>query len=264
MRNDQMNRLDVRLAELKQKQRSGLVCYFTAGDPDYQSNVELFTQIGQAGADIIELGMPFSDPVADGEVIEAAHHRAIAQGHTLTKTLELVKEIRKKDDQTPIVLMGYVNPILQYGFKQFLKDAKGLIDGLLIVDLPYEYQREYLHEIEENHIHFICLTSPSTPEQRLALIAENAQGFLYHVSENGITGMQRKQQNLDEKISQLKQYFDIPVGVGFGIKTEQDVAALKNKADLVIVGTALVDCFANLGVDATLQKVKAFAEVLSA
>ncbi|WP_111858382.1 tryptophan synthase subunit alpha [Acinetobacter sp. CFCC 10889] len=259
-----MNRLDIRLAELKQQQRSGLVCYFTAGAPDEQSNVALLSQIGQAGADIIELGMPFSDPVADGEVIEAAHHQAIAQGHTLAKTLQLVREIRKQDEQTPIVLMGYVNPILQYGFQQFLQDATGLIDGLLIVDLPYEYQREYLHDIEQNKIHFICLTSPSTPEQRLALIAKNAQGFLYHVAENGVTGMQRKQQNLDEKIIQLKQYFDIPIGIGFGIKTEQDIAALNHKADLVIVGTTLVDCLVKSGVAATLQKVQDFAKVLRA
>ncbi|WP_372403147.1 tryptophan synthase subunit alpha [Acinetobacter piscicola] len=257
-----MNRLDVRLAQLKQQQRSGLVCYFTAGAPDYSSDVALLTQIGQAGADIIELGMPFSDPVADGEVIEAAHHQAITKGHTLAKTLQLVKKIRLKDEQTPIVLMGYVNPILQYGFQQFLQDAKGLIDGLLIVDLPYEYQSEYLHDVQQNQIHFICLTAPSTPKERLALIAQNAQGFLYHVAENGVTGMQRQQQNLDEKIAQLKQYFTIPIGIGFGIKTEQDIAALKNKADLVIVGTTLVECLAQSGVAATLQKVQKFAKVL--
>lgn len=258
-----MNRLDQKIASLKQQQRSGLVCYFTAGDPDYATSLSLISQLGENGADIIEIGMPFSDPVADGEVIQAAHIRALQSGQNLKKTLKLVKEVREKDNDTPIVLMGYLNPLLQYGMQQFIQDAKGWVDALLIVDLPYEYQAEYLDLIKANEMHFICLTAPSTPDQRLAKIAENASGFLYHVSENGVTGMQLHQQNqLDHKIQSLKSYFNIPVGIGFGIKSVEQVRALSGKADLVIIGSALVDTLAKEGVEATLQKVRTFADAL--
>lgn len=258
-----MNRLDKKAAVLKQQQRSGLVCYFTAGDPDYQTSLDLICQLGQNGADIIEIGMPFSDPVADGEVIQAAHIRALQSGQTLKKTLQLVKQARDKDNETPIVLMGYLNPLLQYGVEKFIQDAKGIVDALLIVDLPYEYQSEYLDLIQANDMHFICLTAPSTPDTRLAQIAKNASGFLYHVSENGVTGMQLHQQNqLDQKIQKLKSYFNIPVGIGFGIKSVEQIQALSGKADLVIIGSALVQTLADEGVEKTLQKVKSFAEAL--
>ncbi|SPL71502.1 tryptophan synthase subunit alpha [Acinetobacter stercoris] len=258
-----MNRLDQKLELLKQQKKSGLVCYFTAGDPDFETSLALLSQLGDSGADIIEIGMPFSDPVADGETIQAAHIRALNAGQTLKKTLYLVEKIREKDHETPIVLMGYLNPILQYGFKKFLRDAKGLVDGILIVDLPYEYQQEYLEDIQENLIHFICLTSPSTADERLSHIAKNATGFLYHVSENGVTGMQlNHQQDLVQKIQQLKKHFNIPVGIGFGIKDEQQVRRLSGQADLVIIGSALVETLQKNGVQATLEKVKQFSKVL--
>lgn len=257
-----MNRLDLKLAQLKQEHRSGLVCYFTAGDPDFTESCRLFSQLGQAGADIIEVGIPFSDPVADGETIQAAHLRALSAGQTVRQTIELVKAIRLQDDTTPIVFMTYLNPIMQYGFEQLVADTENLIDGILILDAPYEYREQFKLRLTEKNMHLIAMTAPTTPVERLEQISASATGFLYHVAENGLTGGNFNLPNLEKKIAEIKPMFNIPIAIGFGIKNESHVTALANKVDLVVIGSALVDTFFKQGVDATLEKVRKFSQVL--
>ncbi|MDK1685152.1 tryptophan synthase subunit alpha [Acinetobacter terrestris] len=257
-----MNRLDQKLRELKQEKRSGLVCYFTAGDPGFVESSNLFSQLGQAGADIIEIGIPFSDPVADGEIIQAAHIRALSAGQTVNKTIELVKEIRLKDNKTPIVFMTYLNPILQYGFEKLVCETENLIEGILILDAPLEYQDHFKLILNAKNMHLISMTAPTTPVERLEQISASATGFLYHVAENGLTGGNLNLPNLEKKIAEIKPIFNIPIAIGFGIKNESHVKALANKADLIVVGSALVETFFKQGVDATLEKVRAFSQVL--
>ena len=257
-----MNRLDQKLAQLKQERRSGLVCYFTAGDPDFTESCRLFSQLSQAGVDIIEVGIPFSDPVADGETIQAAHLRALSAGQTVHQTIELVKTVRLHDDTTPIVFMTYLNPIMQYGFEKLVADTENLIDGILILDAPYEYREQFKFRLTEKNMHLISMTAPTTPVERLEQISANATGFLYHVAENGLTGGNLNLPNLEKKIAEIKPMFNIPIAIGFGIKNESHVKALANKVDLVVIGSALVDTFFKQGIDATLEKVKKFAQVL--
>ncbi|AOA58147.1 tryptophan synthase subunit alpha [Acinetobacter larvae] len=257
-----MNRLAEKTQQLKQQQRSGLVCYFTAGDPDYAQSLNLLQQLGAAGADIIEIGMPFSDPVADGEVIQAAHLRALAAGQNLAKTLLLVQQIREVDQTTPIVLMGYLNPIMQYGFEKFAQDCAGIVDGVLVVDLPVRSHLGLAEALAAQSVHCIRLSAPSTDDQKLAEIAQSASGFLYHVAENAVTGGELHLAPLIEKLQHIRPHFDIPVAVGFGIKNEQQVRAVAQHADLVVVGSVLVNCFFEHGVEATLTRVRGFAAAL--
>ena len=257
-----MNRLDQKLKELKQEKRSGLVCYFTAGDPDFSESCNLFSQLGQAGADIIEIGIPFSDPVADGEIIQAAHIRALSAGQTVSKTIELVKKIRLNDNKTPIVFMTYLNPILQYGFEKLVCETENLIEGILILDVPHEYQDNFKLILNAKNMHLIAMTAPTTPLDRLEKISESATGFLYHVAENGLTGGNLNLPNLEKKIAEIKPIFNIPIAIGFGIKNESHVKTLANKVDMVVIGSALVETFFKQGVDATIEKVKKFAKVL--
>lgn len=258
-----MNRLDNRIKLLNKEKRSGLVCYFTAGDPNYGLSLDLFNRLGENGADIIEIGMPFSDPIADGEIIQAAHIRALESGQTLKKTLCLVRKIREKDDNTPIILMGYLNPILQYGVEKFITEAKGIVDGILINDLPYEYQEDYIKLAFKNNIHFICLTTSETPSKRLELFSKTATGFLYHVTQSGVTGVQlNKLDHLLVKVDELRCYFNIPIGVGFGIKNINQISELSGKVDFIIVGSELVETLVTEGVEKTLDKVKTFSSIL--
>ncbi|NNH35334.1 tryptophan synthase subunit alpha [Acinetobacter sp. NIPH 2377] len=257
-----MNRLDQKLKELKQENRSGLVCYFTAGDPGFAESSNLFSQLGQAGADIIEIGIPFSDPVADGEIIQAAHIRALSAGQTVNKTIELVKEIRLKDNKTPIVFMTYLNPILQYGFEKLVCETENLIEGILILDAPLEYQDHFKLILNAKNMHLISMTAPTTLVERLEQISASATGFLYHVAENGLTGGNLNLPNLEKKIAEIKPIFNIPIAIGFGIKNESQVKTLANKVDMVVIGSALVETFFKQGVDATLEKVRAFSQVL--
>ena len=162
-----MNRLDQKLEQLKLENRSGLVCYFTAGDPNFAESCRLLSQLGQAGADIIEVGIPFSDPVADGEIIQAAHLRALGAGQTVKQTIELVKAIRLHDDQTPIIFMTYLNPMMQYGFETLIAETENLIDGILILDAPYGYREKFEVQLNEKNMHFIAMTAPTTPVERL-------------------------------------------------------------------------------------------------
>ncbi|WP_083385741.1 tryptophan synthase subunit alpha [Methylomonas sp. LWB] len=184
-----MNRLDLTLNRLRQQKRSGLVTYFAASDPDFDTSLNLLKSLATAGADIIELGLPFSDPVADGPVIQAAHIRALAAGQTTQRTLELVTKLREWDNQTPVVLMGYLNPVLQYGKDNLMQDAvKSGVDGLILVDLPLEYSGPYHEAARKAGLHLIRMTAPSSDDERLAKLLPEASGFVYHVNLNGVTG----------------------------------------------------------------------------
>lgn len=270
-----MNRLDLKLQQLSEQRRSGLVCYFTAGDPDFDTSLNLLSQVGRAGADIIEIGMPCSDPIADGEIIQAAHMRALASGQNLEKTLQLAKKIREEDQHTPIILMGYFNPILQYGIQDFIQDADAYVDALLIVDLPLEHQNSLTDVLKSSGLQLINMTTPNTDPERLVAIGKNATGFIYHVAANGVTGLDLQldshthpvesnelDHNIQQKIVDLKRIFNIPIGVGFGIKTEQHVENLAGKADLVIIGSILVETLNTQGVEKTLNKIRSFAKIL--
>ncbi|TVT78853.1 tryptophan synthase subunit alpha [Acinetobacter colistiniresistens] len=257
-----MNRLDQKLEQLKLENRSGLVCYFTAGDPNFAESCRLLSQLGQAGADIIEVGIPFSDPVADGEIIQAAHLRALRAGQTVKQTIELVKAIRLHDDTTPIIFMTYLNPMMQYGFETLVAETENLIDGILILDAPYGYRENFEVQLHEKNMHLIAMTAPTTPVERLEQISARATGFLYHVAENGLTGGHLNLPNIEKKIAEIKPIFNIPVAIGFGIKNESHVKALANKVDLIIIGSALVNTFFNKGMNATLEKVTVFSQIL--
>lgn len=257
-----MNRLTQKLQQLKQQQQSGLVCYFTAGDPDFSASVDLFSQLGAAGADIIEVGVAFSDPVADGEVIQAAHARALNAGQTVAKTVELLRAVREKDTKTPMVLMTYLNPILQYGIEKLATETENILDAILIVDAPLEYQAQFKSVLGAKNIQCISMAAPTTPAPRLKQIAAQAEGFLYYVSATGLTGGSLEIAQLEKRLEQIKPVFDVPVAVGFGIKNQAQIQALNHKADLVIVGSALVETFAQQGLAATLAQVQDFASAL--
>lgn len=183
-----MNRLDQTISKLQQQHRTGLICYFTAGDPDFSQSVCLLSQLGRAGADIIEIGVPFSDPIADGEIIQAAHARALHQGQTMLKTIQLIQQLRQRDPSTPIVLMSYFNPVMQYGFEKLITATALWIDGLILLDLPDEYKEKFQPVLQKHNIHLIAMTAPTTTPKRLAQITQQATGFIYHVAENGTTG----------------------------------------------------------------------------
>ncbi len=223
--------------------KKALVTYVVAGDPDFDMSAKILDDLAGAGADIIELGMPFTDPMADGPVIQAAALRALEKGMTLAKTLAMVRAFRAKNDATPIVLMGYFNPILSYGVEKFSKDAKEAgIDGLLIVDLPPEEAEELSLPAKAAGLDFIALATPTTDAKRLPSILKNASGFLYYVAVAGITGTtSANADSLKPAIDAIKKQTDLPVCIGFGIKTPDDAKKMAAVADGVIVGSALVD-----------------------
>jgi tryptophan synthase alpha chain len=259
-----MNRLDTTLAALKEKCSSALACYFTAGDPDFDSCLALLRCLGAAGTDIIELGIPFSDPVADGPVIQAAHLRARAAGQTLARTLELVSALRQTDQNTPVVLMGYLNPVLQYGIERFMTDASGAgVDALLLVDLPLEHATEVRPAARAAGIHIISMTAPTSDDARLAQLLKDASGFVYHVSLNGITGAaQSVAQEVGEALARVHRHTGIPVAVGFGIRTCAQASLMAQTADIVVVGSALVDTLSRDGIKAALAQVAELAEAV--
>ncbi|MFZ5608125.1 MAG: tryptophan synthase subunit alpha [Pseudomonadota bacterium] len=238
------DRIAARFNALKREGRAGLVAFITAGDPDPETSAAILGGLAKAGADVIELGMPFSDPMADGPAIQAASSRALAAGQTLKKTLGLARRYRAAGDEaTPIVLMGYVNPILAYGVAAFLKDAKAAgIDGLIIVDLPPEEDHELCLPARAQGLHFIRLATPTTDAARLPTVLARASGFLYYVSVAGVTGgATASAAALDEALARLRAATDLPIAVGFGIKTPQQAAAVARHADAVVVGSALVE-----------------------
>ena len=241
-------RIDRRMAKLKAEGRPALVTYVMGGDPDYDTSVAIMKALPKAGSDVIELGMPFSDPMADGPAIQAAGLRALKSGQTLAKTLRMAAEFRKGDDETPIVLMGYYNPIYIYGVDRFLADAKvSGIDGLIVVDLPPEMDDELCIPAVKAGINFIRLATPTTDDRRLPKVLENTSGFVYYVSMTGITGSALADTGkVGEAVKRIKGHTDLPVCVGFGVKTAEQARAIGASADGVVVGTAIVNAVANV------------------
>jgi tryptophan synthase alpha chain len=236
-------RIDTRFAELKKQGRSAFVTFVMAGDPDPATSLEIIKALPKAGADIIEIGMPFTDPMADGPSIQAAGLRALKAGMSLKKTLELVRGFREGDDTTPLVLMGYYNPIYIYGVDKFLIDAKTAgVDGLIIVDLPPEEDTELCLPAMKAGLNFIRLATPTTDDKRLPAVLANTSGFVYYVSITGITGSASADSGaVGEAVSRIKRHTKLPVCVGFGIRTPENARAIAATADGAVVGTALVD-----------------------
>lgn len=241
------SRIDARFAALKEEGRPGLVTFVMAGDPDEKTALEVIQGLPAAGADLIEVGMPFSDPMADGPSIQLAGQRALLGGMTLTKTLHMISEFRKGDEDTPIVLMGYYNPIYIYGNERFVADAKAAgVDGLIIVDVPPEADDELCVPAMDAGLNFIRLATPTTDAERLPRVLENTSGFLYYVSITGITGAAAPDPaKVAESVARIKASTDLPVAVGFGVRTAQQAADIGQGADGVVVGSALVSAIAD-------------------
>ncbi len=237
------SRIDRRFAALAEEGRPGLVAFVMAGDPDFDSAVEITKGLPGAGADLIELGMPFSDPMADGPAVQAAGLRALDGGQTMVKTLDLVRRFRRQDDATPIILMGYYNPIYSYGNERFLADAKAAgVDGLIIVDLPPEADDELCLPAVNQGLNFIRLATPTTDAKRLPAVLNNTSGFVYYVSITGITGTAAPDNSaVGAAVARIKRQSDLPVAVGFGVKTAEQARAIGATADGVVVGSAIVE-----------------------
>jgi len=251
-----VTRIERRFAALREEGRAGLVTYLTAGDPDFDTSIRLFAGLATAGADLIEIGMPFSDPMADGPVIQEAGQRALKQGMTLRRTLALVREMRRTDDATPIVLMGYYNPIYRYGAESFARDAVAAgVDGVIIVDLPPEEDAELTAPARAGGLDFVRLVTPTSNDRRLPKIVEHARGFVYYVAVAGITGTRSADPgSVTMAIARLRRFTQLPVAVGFGIRTPEQAAAVARAADAAVVGTALVQRLAlNLNLDGTAK-----------
>ncbi|MGA0530433.1 tryptophan synthase subunit alpha [Hansschlegelia sp. KR7-227] len=236
-------RLDARFAATASENRAALVTFVTAGDPDHATSLAIVKALPGAGADVIELGMPFTDPMADGRAIQAGGLRALAAGATLVKTLDLVRAFRESDDATPIVLMGYYNPIYAYGVDRFLVDAKAAgADGLIVVDLPPEEDEELCLPALKAGLAFIRLATPTTDDARLPTVLTNTSGFVYYVSIAGITGSATPDFGVvSSAVARLKRHTKLPIAVGFGVKTPEHAAAIAAGADGVVVGSALVE-----------------------
>ena len=266
-----MSRIDQRFAALRAERRAGLVTYLTAGDPDPDTSTRLFSGLAGAGADLIEIGMPFSDPMADGPAIQDAGQRALRAGMTLGGTLAMVRGLRRADDATPIVLMGYYNPIYRYGAEAFARDAATAgVDGVIVVDLPPEEDTELTEPAHAAGLDVIRLATPTSDDRRLPAVVERAGGFLYYVAIAGITGTRSANSGeVAAAVKRLRRFTDLPVAVGFGIKTPEQAAAVARAADAVVVGSSLVQRLAtNLDsagrakpalVDAVLADVGALA-----
>jgi len=260
-------RIDALFDRLKADKQKAFVAFVTAGDPDLDISAQILAGLPQAGADIIELGMPFTDPMADGPSIQAASQRALAAGQTLMGTLDMVRDFRVTNDTTPIVLMGYYNPIYIYGVDKFVADAKAAgVDGLIIVDLPPEEDDELCLPAMAAGVNFIRLATPTTDDKRLPEVLNNTSGFVYYVSITGITGSAAPQQQaVADNIARIKNHTKLPVCVGFGIRTPAQAAAMAAIADGVVVGSALVDVIAETAENKaeTAEKVLALASALA-
>jgi len=247
-----MSRIEKRFAALKAEGRAGFVAYLTAGDPDIETSTRLFEGVAAAGADLIEIGMPFSDPMADGPLIQAGGMRALKSGMTLRKTLAMVKHLRARDADTPYVLMGYYNPIYRYGAEAFARDAAAAgVDGLIIVDLPPEEDPELAEPARRAGLDLVRLATPTSDAARLPVIVERASGFIYYVAITGITGTRAVDtEAVREAVARLRKFTKLPIAVGFGIKNPEQAAEIARVADAAAVGSALVDRLAqNLDAD---------------
>jgi tryptophan synthase alpha chain len=261
-------RIDHRFADLKRDGRSGLVTFTMAGDPDTKTALAILKALPKAGADVIEFGMPFTDPMADGPSIQAAGQRALAAGQTMVKTLAMVRDFRKADDTTPIVLMGYYNPIYIYGVARFLADAKAAgVDGLIVVDLPPEEDEELCLPALKAGLNFIRLATPTTDDKRLPAVLANTSGFVYYVSITGITGAAAPDAaQVRDAVARIKCHTKLPVAVGFGVRKANQARAIAEGAEAVVVGSALVDAVKaslNKKGKATPRTVKAVAGLVS-
>lgn len=265
------SRIERRFAALKAEGRGALVTFVTAGDPDPETALELVKGLPGAGADLIELGMPFSDPMAEGPPIQASSLRALKAGMTLAKTLETVRAFRAGDADTPIILMGYYNPIYSYGVERFVTDAKDAgVDGLIMVDLPPEEDEELCLPALKAGIHWVRLATPTTDDVRLPVVLRNTSGFVYYVSIMGITGTKAVPvEHVREAVARLRRHTELPIAVGFGIRTPEAAAAISQAADAAVVGSAIVDAIkAELDADGKARpglvaKVLAFVESLA-
>ena len=235
-------RIEARFSRLKEENRPALVTFVMAGDPDHETALKIAAALPAAGADLIELGMPFSDPMADGPAIQRAGLRALKNGETLKKTLSMVKDFRRGDDETPIILMGYFNPVYIYGVETFVTDAiEAGVDGLIVVDLPPEMDEELCLPALKAGLNFIRLATPTTDDKRLPAVLKNTSGFVYYVSITGITGSAAPDADkVAAAVSRIKRHTDLPVCVGFGVRTAEQAAEIGRGADGVVVGSALV------------------------
>lgn len=262
-----MSRLQTRFAELKQQNRAALVTFVTAGDPNYDASLAILKGLPEAGADVIELGMPFTDPMADGPAIQLANIRALGAKQNLAKTLQMVREFREGNNETPLVLMGYYNPIHHYGVARFIADAKASgVDGLIVVDMPPEHNSELCDPAQAAGIDFIRLTTPTTDDARLPKVLDGSSGFVYYVSVAGVTGAGAATlEHVEEAVTRLRRHTDLPISIGFGIRTPEQAAAIARLADGVVVGSALIDHIANAesseqAVDGVLSLCAALSE----
>ena len=239
----ELKKIKMKFDEIKKQKKKGLITFVTAGDPNYDASLEILKKLPEAGADIIEIGMPFTDPMADGPGIQASYLRALEAGQTLKKTIQLVKEFREFNASIPIVLMGYYNPIYKYGVDLFLRDIKAIgVDGLIIVDLPPEADVELCIPSLKKNIDFIRLATPTSSEERLPIIINNASGFLYYVSVAGITGSKTPEiTSIKNKVEIIRKFTKLPIAVGFGIRTPEQAVNIAKTADAVVVGSAIID-----------------------
>lgn len=254
-----MSRIKICFDSLRANNKKALVSYITAGDPHPSNTVEIMHALADAGSDLIELGIPFSDPMADGPVIQAACERSLKHETSLVDVLEIVREFRKENERTPIILMGYQNPIEIYGVEKFAKAAKGIVDGVITVDLPPEESNDIAAIYKQHSIDTIYLLAPTTKPQRIQTIASLASGFLYYVSFKGITGASNIDVNaVSEKVGEIKQYTEIPIAVGFGVKDASTAASVATCSDAVVVGSAIVSIIAEHGenLHEGLKKIK--------
>jgi len=249
-------RIEARFAALRAAKRGGLVTFLTAGDPDSETSKRIIRGLPAAGADLIELGMPFTDPMADGPAIQASSQRALRAGATMNGTLDIVRDFRTQDSETPIILMGYYNPIYSYGVDRFLEDANAAgVDGLIIVDLPPEEDEELCLPALKTGINWIRLATPTTDDKRLPKVLSNTSGFVYYVSIMGITGTKSVSEgDVRKAVERLRRHTDLPIAVGFGITTPEDARAIATVADAAVVGSAIVNrILAKVGADGKAQ-----------
>ena len=265
-------RLGTRFKACADQGRAALVTFVMAGDPDFDTALALLKALPAAGADVIELGVPFTDPMADGPAIQAAGLRALTAGQTLAKTIAMVRAFRESDSETPIVLMGYYNPVYIYGVERFLTDAKDAgVDGLVVVDLPPEEDSELCLPALKAGLNFIRLATPTTDDKRLPTVLANTSGFVYYVSITGITGAATPDANVvGQAVARIKRHTNLPVAVGFGVRTPEQAAAIAAGADGVVVGSALIDALRrslddeNRATARTIPAVTSLVEALSA
>jgi|TARA_B100001996_G_scaffold375722_1_gene356056 tryptophan synthase alpha chain len=258
-----MNRISELFHRLKADNKSALGIFITAGDPDIELSQRILNSLPDNGADFIELGMPFSDPMADGPSIQASSLRALKKGMNLSKTLLMVKKFREKNTQTPIILMGYFNPIFRFGVEKFINQAEEVgVDGFIIVDLPPEEDGEFFIPLKKSKMHLIRLITPTTDNNRLQIVLKNTSGFLYYVSITGITGTkQASNRNIKDAVSRINNYSDLPVAVGFGIKSQEQVSEISEYTNAVVIGSHIVKIIENAYIKKHINRDKIVEDI---